>query len=203
MMVRSGVVYASLSDIATLLGIHAIHNQTTRKFECSSGRFMIRLAADNPFIIATDERQAETISQMVPRYDQAINAWGGTWGSRNRVVAAINGSFYNTSTGMPHSGIVHSGVYTKWYRSLGGSGGFAWTLDRQAFIGAMHVIGSRMAASIVAAVKPGTDSLKKAFTFSDLTPGKIDDLGRWEFPWCRRGPTSRYPKCLSPPHHNR
>ncbi|MCX6072132.1 MAG: hypothetical protein NTU91_14970, partial [Chloroflexi bacterium] len=70
----------------------------------------------------------ETVSQMAPRYDQAINAWGGTWGSRNRVVVAINGSFYNTSTGMPHSGIVHSGVYTKWYGSLGGSSGFIWTL---------------------------------------------------------------------------
>ncbi len=77
----------------------------------------------------------ETVSQMAPRYDQAINAWGGTWGSRNQVVVAINGSFYNTSTGVPHSGIVHSGVYTKWYGSLGGSSGFAWTLDRQAFIG--------------------------------------------------------------------
>jgi hypothetical protein len=77
----------------------------------------------------------ETVSQMAPRYDQAINAWGGTWGSRNRVVVAINGSFYNTSTGMPQSGIVHSGVYTKWYGSLGGSSGFIWTLDREAFIG--------------------------------------------------------------------
>ncbi len=77
----------------------------------------------------------ETVSQMAPRYDQAVNAWGGTWGSRNRVVVAINGSFYNTTTGVPRSGIVHSGVYTKWYGSLGGSSGFAWTLDRQAFIG--------------------------------------------------------------------
>jgi hypothetical protein len=77
----------------------------------------------------------ETVSQMATRYDQAINAWGGTWGSRNRVIVAINGSFYNTSTGMPYSGIVHSGVYTKWYGSLGGTSGFAWTLDREAFIG--------------------------------------------------------------------
>ncbi len=77
----------------------------------------------------------ETVSQMAPRYDQALNAWGGTWGSRNQVVVAINGSFYNTSTGVPESGVVHSGVYTKWYASLGGGSGFAWTLDRQAFIG--------------------------------------------------------------------
>jgi hypothetical protein len=77
----------------------------------------------------------ETVSQIAPRYEQAINTWGGTWGSRNHVVVAINGSFYNTSTGVPRSGIVHSGVYTKWYGNLGGSSGFAWTLDRQAFIG--------------------------------------------------------------------
>jgi len=77
----------------------------------------------------------ETVSQMAPRYDQVLNAWGGTWGSRNRVVVAINGSFYNTSTGVPYSGIVHSGVYSRWYGSLGGSSGFTWTLDREAFIG--------------------------------------------------------------------
>jgi hypothetical protein len=77
----------------------------------------------------------ETVSQMAPRYDQALNAWGGTWGNRNQVVVAINGSFYNTRTGVPESGVVHSGVYTKWYGSLGGGSGFAWTLDRQAFIG--------------------------------------------------------------------
>jgi hypothetical protein len=77
----------------------------------------------------------ETVSQIAPRYDQALNAWGGTWGSRNRVVVAINGSFYNTRTGVPDSGIVHSGVYTKWYGNLRGTSGFVWTLDRQAFIG--------------------------------------------------------------------
>ena len=77
----------------------------------------------------------ETVSDMAARYDQAMNAWGGTWGSRNQVVVAINGSFYNTRTGVPESGVVHSGAYTKWYGSLQGGSGFAWTLDRQAFIG--------------------------------------------------------------------
>ena len=77
----------------------------------------------------------ETVSAMAPRYDQAVNAWGGEWGNRNQVVVAINGSFYDTSTGVPESGVVHSGTYTKWYGSLKGGSGFAWTLDRQAFIG--------------------------------------------------------------------
>ncbi len=77
----------------------------------------------------------ETVSQMAARYDQAINSWGSEWGKRNRVVAAINGSFFDLETGVPWSGVVHSEWYAKWYGSLSGSTGFAWTNDRAAFIG--------------------------------------------------------------------
>lgn len=64
MILRNGVVYGSMNDIAGLLDIKTFHNTTTRKLECSSNRFTIRIAADNPFIVAADERQAGTISQM-------------------------------------------------------------------------------------------------------------------------------------------
>ncbi len=77
----------------------------------------------------------ETVSQMADRYDQAINGWGSVWGKRNRVVAAINGSFFDLETGVPWSGVVHSEWYAKWYGNLAGSTGFAWTNDRAAFIG--------------------------------------------------------------------
>ncbi len=77
----------------------------------------------------------ETVSQMAERYDQAINSWGGEWGNRNKVVAAINGSFFDLESGVPWSGIVHSEWYAKWYGSLSGSTGFAWTNERAAFIG--------------------------------------------------------------------
>lgn len=77
----------------------------------------------------------ETVSQMAARYEQMLNAWGGTWGPRNHVLVAINGSFFNTKTGYPESGVLHSGWYTKWYTSLAGGSGFAWTNERQAFIG--------------------------------------------------------------------
>ena len=45
----------------------------------------------------------ESVSQMAARYDQAINYWGQapltpTWGSRNDVVVAINGSYYSYTT---------------------------------------------------------------------------------------------------------
>ncbi len=77
----------------------------------------------------------ETVSQMAGRYEQVLNTWGGSWGPRNHVLVAINGSFFNTKTGYPESGVLHSGWYTKWYTSLAGGSGFAWTNERQAFIG--------------------------------------------------------------------
>ena len=77
----------------------------------------------------------ETVSQMAARNDQAINSWGSVWGRRNRVVAAINGSFFDLETGVPWSGVIHSEWYAKWYGSLSGSTGFAWTNERVAFIG--------------------------------------------------------------------
>jgi len=77
----------------------------------------------------------ETVSGMAERYDQAINYWGQTWGSRNDVVVAINGFFYNTSTGVPRSGQIQSGWYAKRFDDYAGESGFAWRLDRRPFIG--------------------------------------------------------------------
>jgi len=77
----------------------------------------------------------ETVSGMAERYDQAINFWGQSWGSRNDVVVAINGFFYNTSTGVPRNGQIHSGWYAKRFDDYAGESGFAWRLDRRPFIG--------------------------------------------------------------------
>jgi hypothetical protein len=82
----------------------------------------------------------ETVSSMYTRYDQALNYWGGsanppTWGMRNQVVVAINGSYFDLNNGIPQGGQVQSGWYAKRYDDLGGWSGFAWKLDRSAFIG--------------------------------------------------------------------
>jgi hypothetical protein len=77
----------------------------------------------------------ETVSGMAERYDQAINFWGQSWGSRNDVVVAINGFFYNTSTGVPRNGQIQSGWYAKRFDDYAGESGFAWRLDRRPFIG--------------------------------------------------------------------
>ena len=82
----------------------------------------------------------ESVKGMVARYNQALNYWGGssdppTWGIRNQVVVGINGSYFDYETGIPQGGQVQSGWYTKRYDDYGGWSGFAWKLDRSAFIG--------------------------------------------------------------------
>ena len=77
----------------------------------------------------------ETVSGMVERYDQSVSNWGGQWGMRNNIVVAVNGSFHDTSSGMPETGMVQSGWYAKRFDDLGGSTGFVWTRDRSAYVG--------------------------------------------------------------------
>lgn len=80
----------------------------------------------------------ETVYNMARRYDGAINYWGETWGNRNQVVVAINGFYFGPGTeppGVPWSGQVHSGWYAKRFWDNQNGSGFAWNLDRSAFIG--------------------------------------------------------------------
>lgn len=103
--------------------------------------FVTRMDRNNPNVILDSSIARgrltlgkETVSGMAARYDQAINAWGGTWGARNQVVAVINGSFFEMDTGVS-DGVIQSGWYAKQYNDLGGGSGFAWKQDRSAFIG--------------------------------------------------------------------
>ena len=81
----------------------------------------------------------ETVSSMFARYDQALSFWGGSSkpaapGTRNQAVVGINGSYFDLASGVPQGGMVQSGWYVKRFDKLGGWGGFAWKLDRSAFI---------------------------------------------------------------------
>jgi hypothetical protein len=84
----------------------------------------------------------ETVSGMAARYDQALNNWGDPviphgaegWGTRNQVVAAINGDLHDQN-GVPAQGVVHSGWYAKRFANNQNRSGFGWNLDRQPFIG--------------------------------------------------------------------
>lgn len=107
--------------------------------------FVTRMDRNNPQVIIESSIARgrlsgglETVSGMDQRYDGAINYWDQTWGNRNDVVVAINGYYFDYLTGIPRQGQVHSGWYSKLFdkceTGTGGSG-FAWKLDRQAFIG--------------------------------------------------------------------
>ena len=43
----------------------------------------------------------ETVRDMAARSEDTINYWDGTWTTRSHVVVAINGSYYNETTGLP------------------------------------------------------------------------------------------------------
>ena len=109
--------------------------------------FVVRMDRNNSNVILESSiaqgkisEGRETVSGMVTRYDQALNFWGGrnnppTWAMRNQVVVAINGSYFDLGNGVPQGGQIQSGWYAKRFDNLGGWSGFAWKLDRSAFIG--------------------------------------------------------------------
>lgn len=119
-----------------------------RKFQLADPNnvFVARMDRNNPEVslessIAQGKllEGRETVSSMYKRYDQALNFWGGSanppsWGMRNQVVVAINGSYFDLSNGVPQGGMVQSGWYAKSFDNLGGWGGFVWKMDRSAFI---------------------------------------------------------------------
>ena len=72
----------------------------------------------------------EKITGMFSRYNQAINYWGESWGGRNRVVVAINGYFFDGSSGTPWSGVANSGWYAKRFDDFVGDAG----LDRKSVV---------------------------------------------------------------------
>jgi hypothetical protein len=82
----------------------------------------------------------ETVRDMADEAEQAINYWGSTfitptWGARNDVVVAINGSYFDFDTKIMTGGMIKSGWYAKRFEECGGYTGFGWNLSRVPFIG--------------------------------------------------------------------
>jgi hypothetical protein len=102
--------------------------------------FVARMQRDNPdctidSCIAQGKLVGgtETVSSMATRHEDAFGYWGQTWGQRYDVVVAVNGDFY--SAGVPVSGQISAGWYAKRFTDFTGGSGFAWQLDRDAFVG--------------------------------------------------------------------
>jgi hypothetical protein len=110
----------------------------------------------------------ETVRSMAARYDQAINYWGQRWGARNKVVVAINGYYFDPETGLPQRGQVHSGWYAKRFDDYENGSGFAWDLERNAFIGGC--VYHRPAKQFITVVKTGATQ-----KFSGINVPRGDD----------------------------
>ena len=121
----------------------------------------------------------ETVREMAARYDQAINFWGEEWGARNQVVVAINGFFYNPETGFPQSGQVLSGWYARRFDDRQNGSGFAWTLDRQVFIGGCvtHPRGKQIITFLETGAEFQFEALNTPPAATQSTPPAGDDPG--------------------------
>jgi uncharacterized protein YraI len=99
--------------------------------------------------VLSGERQ--TVSEIAARYDETLSAWDGSWGERNQVIAAINGSAFDWNTGKPYNGMIVGGWYAKMFDNLGGWSGFAWQTDRSAFVGSCvsHPAGTQTITNLI------------------------------------------------------
>ena len=113
--------------------------------------YVARMDRENPNVtIETSIAQGklsgglETVSRQAARYDGALNYWGestiphnfGTWGSRNQVVVAINGTFtLPPEYKQPWEGQIHSGWYSWRYQDTATRNAFVWKTNREAFVG--------------------------------------------------------------------
>lgn len=77
----------------------------------------------------------ETVRNQAARYDDTIGYWHQDWGRRYDVVVAVNGDFFNLTTGVPHGGQVIGGWLVKPFESTS----FRWSMQRQAVLNsALH-----------------------------------------------------------------
>lgn len=73
----------------------------------------------------------ETVPDQVARYNDSVTFDG----RRYEIKVAINGDYYNMSSGTPLSGQIVSGWFAKRFGDYTGSSGFVWTADRRCFLG--------------------------------------------------------------------
>jgi len=89
----------------------------------------------------------ERVSSQASRYEDSINYWGESWGKRNDVVVAINGSFF--SGGVITGGHIYDGWYAKRFDDWSGQMGFVWKMDRTYFNGVCyHGINSEQTVTV-------------------------------------------------------
>jgi hypothetical protein len=107
----------------------------SRVYVARMDRDNLDVTIDTMIAQAQDVDRRETVSAMAAREDEAVNSWNGTWGTRNHVVVAINGSFNDRVTGVSYGGAIHGGWYSPWSGNLTGPLNVGWTMDREILLG--------------------------------------------------------------------
>ncbi len=104
--------------------------------------FVARMDRSNPNLVIDSmvaqgqlASGTETVSGMAQRYDGQVVPWDHSWQQVGKVAVAINGIFYDPNTGIPETGMIQSGWYIKRFDELGGTSGFAFTGERETFLG--------------------------------------------------------------------
>ncbi len=61
---RNGIIYGSLTDIATIFSLSTYSNDIARKFEIKKPPTRIKVSAGNPFIVVTGQSGRQTVYQL-------------------------------------------------------------------------------------------------------------------------------------------
>jgi len=72
---RQGIVYGSLSDLATAFALGTYENRESGKFEIKRPPYRITVGSDNPFIIVTDQAGTKTAYQLPANVIHAADAY--------------------------------------------------------------------------------------------------------------------------------
>jgi len=63
-MEQAGMIYASLNDLADAFGLSAFENRETQKLEVRRAGEQLKVSADNPFLVLTDQTDRRSVVQL-------------------------------------------------------------------------------------------------------------------------------------------
>lgn len=144
--------------------------------------FVARMALDNDTSRTMDSMLAqgqlykgdlssprETVSSMVNRHDDMINYYYQVWGQRNKIIAAVNGDYWEREyaggpyTGRPTGGMVISGWFCRRFPEYSGGSGIFYTIW-----GAPHLGGD--------VINGGSSGCYQPITFNDGTTTNLTGI---------------------------
>ena len=72
---RGGIVYGSITDLASIFGLGTYSNPGTEKFEIKQPPYRIKVTGGNPFIVVSDQANHQSVIQLQENVLFAANAY--------------------------------------------------------------------------------------------------------------------------------